>query len=136
MKYKNNPANIRSGSRWLGLSGTRNGFCEFQSLEYGLRALLIILYKYYYKYNLRSISSIIHRFAPPSENDTTSYILYVEKFVKNEMSFDDRYPFLIYVAVAICYYESHTSIDIKYLSQVCYKYFKRFSTYYEKENSD
>lgn len=128
MIYKNNPANIRSGSRWLGLSGTRHGFCEFESLEFGLRALLYILFKYYYKYRLRSISSIISRFAPPSENDTSSYIRFVHEFVKSEQSFDDSYPFLFYVAIAICHYESNTSIDIKFLTHIALKYYNQFPT--------
>ena len=74
MKYKNNPFNIRSGSRWLGLSGNKNGFCEFEALEYGVRAAAYLLLKTYRKRGLVSIKQIISTFAPPSENNTARYI--------------------------------------------------------------
>lgn len=75
----NNPANIRHGSKWQGLSPAQpdTSFCTFVSMEYGVRALICLLRTYYKTYNLRSIRSIISRYAPPSENDTDSYIRFV-----------------------------------------------------------
>lgn len=121
MKYANNPANIRfvSSNKWLGLVAepTQRKFCEFTSLEYGLRALLYLLCKYYFRYNLITVPDIINRFAPSSENNTKRYISYVENQVRI------FYPFVIspvktpkhfiwVVAKAICFYESNTVVDL------------------------
>lgn len=72
----NNPGNIRHGEKWQGLADnqTDGSFCMFISPEYGIRALVKILINYQKKYGLRDVRSIINRFAPPSENDTESYI--------------------------------------------------------------
>lgn len=78
----NNPANIRkSSSRWKGLvKASPSGrvdtqFCQFESMEYGVRALLALLRTYYLKYRLRDVKSIVSRFAPSSDgNNTREYI--------------------------------------------------------------
>ena len=70
MIAKNNPFNIRVGSRWLGLVGQNKGFCEFASMEYGVRAAAYLLMRSYRKRGIMSIRAIIERFAPSSENDT------------------------------------------------------------------
>lgn len=72
----NNPGNIRRGQKWQGLSPlqTDNEFCVFSRPEYGIRALCRVLRTYQAKYGLRDVRSIINRFAPPSENNTESYI--------------------------------------------------------------
>lgn len=114
MKYKNNPANIRSGSLWLGLSGNRKGFCEFETLECGVRALLYILHKYYYVYHLVSVTDILNRFAPPSENDTKSYISYCEA----RINFSVPNLFIPQLARCICKYESGSEIDIDFIIKV------------------
>lgn len=79
-----NPANIRrSSSNWKGLSSVQSDvqFCVFDSFEYGVRALICLIRTYYNKYHLCSISEIISRFAPPSENATSQYISYVSSQV-------------------------------------------------------
>ena len=79
MKYtRKNPLNIRYSEKneWLGQTGERNGFCVFSEEKYGWRAGFVLL-KNYYKKGYRSISQIIHRFAPASENPTSSYVSFV-----------------------------------------------------------
>lgn len=44
---------------------------------YGWRAALIIIYSSYRKKGFVTISQIITRWAPPSENDTKGYLKYV-----------------------------------------------------------
>ena len=81
----NNPLNIRRGKTlWKGeiapspTSGGREGaFCHFQSIEWGLRAAFCLLRTYAVKYRLNSVKDIINRWAPPSENNTQSYIRHV-----------------------------------------------------------
>lgn len=79
----NNPANIRRGSSWVGLckEQTDNSFCQFESMEYGIRAFFVLMRTYHYKYKLNTIEKILHRFAPLSENNTYAYIAFVEKYM-------------------------------------------------------
>ncbi len=73
-----NPLNIRrSKDQWKGLAERQQdaAFCQFKSLEYGWRAAFYLLTRtYYHKYRLYTIRTIIHRWAPSSENDTEAYI--------------------------------------------------------------
>jgi hypothetical protein len=74
----NNPGNIRWRDNWLGLipeqQRTDTAFCQFVSPEYGIRAMMIILNHYLIQHGLNTIAGIIHRWAPPEENDTQAYI--------------------------------------------------------------
>lgn len=82
MKYENNPYNIRSaGQEWYGEIDEKNGFCQFEEMEYGIRAAVKILATYRSKYGLKCINDIIHRWAPPTENDTYKYIQYCCTYV-------------------------------------------------------
>lgn len=75
---RNNPLNIRYSAKneWLGQIGHRNGFCVFSEEKYGWRAGFVLL-KNYYKKGFRTVSQIVHRFAPASENPTSSYVSFV-----------------------------------------------------------
>ena len=75
----NNPLNIRRvvGSHWKGEIMTPvedSQFCQFTTLEHGIRAAYQILDTYRRKYHAVCIEDIISRWAPPSENDTEAYI--------------------------------------------------------------
>ncbi|MDD4556520.1 MAG: structural protein [Alphaproteobacteria bacterium] len=73
----NNPGNIRyNGTAWKGLATppTDGAFCIFTHPEFGLRALAKLLRNYNRYYGIRTIKSIINRFAPDTENNTTAYI--------------------------------------------------------------
>ena len=79
MKYvRNNPLNIRYSEKneWLGQTGERNGFCVFSEEKYGWRAAFSLLKKYNKKGN-RSVTQIVHRIAPASQNPTSSYVSFV-----------------------------------------------------------
>lgn len=80
----NNPGNIRHGDKWKGLhtEQTDPSFCRFIAPKWGYRALFIILRTYERKYRLCSIREIIHRYAPPIENNTEGYIQRVAKELK------------------------------------------------------
>ena len=80
MKYKNNPLNIRysAKTRWQGQSGHCNGFCEFESLEYGIRAACYLILISYRRAGACTPAAIIRRWAPPSDNNPTDkYITWV-----------------------------------------------------------
>lgn len=108
----NNPLNIREnhlvdydweGEHDLDLD---NGFEEFYEPLYGIRAAARILKNYRNKYGLNSVFDIIQRWAPPNENDTTSYIDNVAAKVgigRNEQLLDGDYTELI---KAMIYHEN------------------------------
>lgn len=85
----NNPRNIRWGDNWQGLKqdGKQQdpSFCVFTNAVYGIRALAKILINYKKLYGLKTIRSIISRYAPPNENQTQVYIQSVSKQI-------GRYP--------------------------------------------
>lgn len=94
----NNPGNIRRGtSNWLGKvawsESKDKNFEQFQFYFYGVRALIVIINNYFTKYNLNTISKIIDRWAPPTENDTDSYIKAVSSltgFKKSQILSNDK----------------------------------------------
>lgn len=81
----NNPANIRRGCNWKGLAETQTDkeFCQFTTMTWGVRALLITLRTYVVKHHLHTVREIITRWAPPSDgNNTEKYIEFVEKAIR------------------------------------------------------
>ena len=74
-----NPLNIRRTGKdqWKGMAEVQadRAFVQFKSLEDGWRAAFHLLTRtYYHKYRLYTIRTIIRRWAPSSENDTSAYI--------------------------------------------------------------
>lgn len=72
----NNPGNIvRTSIAWQGkVHGTDNVFETFDSPQNGVRALSRTLLNYQRQSGLSTVRGIVTRWAPPSENDTESYI--------------------------------------------------------------
>lgn len=77
----NNPGDLRTGISWLGASGSENGFITFEDITWGIRALGYDLWEKYNKDGLTTITQIISKYAPPSENDTQGYINNVAGFM-------------------------------------------------------
>lgn len=80
-----NPANqwqgqVGLGDRWISPATSRR-FAEFESHEYGIRALAALLTTYQDRHGLRTVRGIINRWAPPVENDTSSYVIQVAKAI-------------------------------------------------------
>ncbi len=72
-----NPGNIRlSDTRFKGevQPSQDSAFKQFCSLEWGYRAMFVVLNTYAQKYRLRTIRQMISRWAPPSENNTDAYV--------------------------------------------------------------
>jgi len=76
----NNPGNIKKGENWEGMVESEGEFVEFESPEYGIRAISKILQTYSKEYKLDNIKKIINRYAPPKENDTKTYIKNMSEF--------------------------------------------------------
>ena len=71
-----NPGNIRrSGIVWNGMSAdqTDPDFIQFETPEYGLRAIAKILLSYAER-GLNTVTAIIDTWAPPNENNDTTYV--------------------------------------------------------------
>lgn len=91
----NNPGNIRFNRsiKWKGQLGENKGFCVFENLDYGLRAMILLLKRYINVYKLTSVEKIISRYAPAFENNTCSYISFVSDDLLSFgiLSFDIEY---------------------------------------------
>lgn len=119
----NNPANIRRGCNWKGLIRQQKDreFCQFVTMTWGVRALLVTLRTYVVKHHLHTVREIITRWAPPSDrNNTEAYIKFVEKAIEEieapisltlkEYDFCEKYQHkecvLFIMARAMCKIES------------------------------
>ena len=107
----NNPLNIRKGNNWQGERHpqTDRAFEEFVSIEMGLRAGFIIIRNYFKKRAaVNTITTIISRWAPPSENNTAAYIREVSRrsgIDPNEpLRFDEKNK-LCRIVQAMCWVE-------------------------------
>ena len=74
----NNPLNIVKSlyNTWQGeIKPSRDkNFCQFETMAYGCRAALKLLRTYYEKHRCCTISRIIRRWAPETENNVQAYI--------------------------------------------------------------
>lgn len=73
----NNPGNIRlSRSHWQGLCEVQRdpSFCQFDDYIHGLRAIAVLLYIYVVVDDVTTVSDIVARWAPASENNTHAYV--------------------------------------------------------------
>jgi len=79
-KIFNNPGNIEIGQGYAGETGKKYAerFAVFDSKEMGIRALALDLKTKIKRHN-GIISEIFKEYAPSSENNTSSYIKFVEK---------------------------------------------------------
>jgi hypothetical protein len=75
----NNPGNLRPGDNWQGAIGVNQNFIVFENILWGLRAMgTDIRTKINNGYN--TISKLIYRYAPPTENNTEAYINLVVQY--------------------------------------------------------
>lgn len=93
----NNPGNIRHSSTvWQGEAtpSTDRSFKQFKSMAYGYRAMIKLLQNYSRVNGCHTLRMMISRWAPPSENDTRSYIATVAKLTGMEpdkrINIDDK----------------------------------------------
>ena len=113
----NNPLNIRIGNKWLGEVNepTDKEFEQFVEMVFGLRAGFILLRRYIQRYHLQTISDIISRWAPPSENHTSKYVEFVAQRLEispfDNSAFEDTETMCSLVS-AMCKMECGEEIDI------------------------
>jgi hypothetical protein len=106
----NNPGNVRKSSiYWKGeVIGFDHSFETFDSMEDGVRAIYMILIHYIKKDGLDTIMEIIHKWAPPVENATGSYIKQVCKLtgMTADHPVQPTYEMLKPIVHAICVVEN------------------------------
>jgi len=120
----------KSADRWQGQVLPQRGsgegaFCQFETMEYGIRAAFCLLRTYATRYRLSSIRDIVMRWAPPSENDTQSYIRHVcllTGFGGNQRLTEKDWPRLV---KAMAKMESGIDLDDN-LIQRAFKLYKHY----------
>lgn len=124
---KNNPFNIRfsRNNMWIGQVGQTNGFVNFSDEEYGIRAAALLIMRSYRSKGVLTISEIIHRYAPVSENDTSKYIAFLCSHL-GCFPFDIPKDYAEYLDLLhwICVYEigEYLAVPVSAIDTVCKKY--------------
>jgi hypothetical protein len=81
-----NPGNLRYNTtdKWQGLATPPSDgtFFVFVSATYGIRAMARNLISFQDKENCKTVTDFITRWAPPSENNTASYIDFVANYME------------------------------------------------------
>lgn len=125
----NNPLNIEFNPKnnWKGARRPRvdRRFEEFNTIDDGIRAALIIIRKYMAPkplgYGCNTIAKLITRWAPPSENDCRNYIQYVSfqtSFLEDHpLKFTDRDAVCAIVS-AMAMMESKMSITPQFIASI------------------
>ena len=112
----NNPLNIRKNAEQFQgeIKGKDRSFKTFSSLPYGYRAGFVILGTYLSQ-GLNTIEKITAHWAPPTENDTESYIAHVERWSgvprNKELTTRNGSEYILIVA-AMSFVENGQNADI------------------------
>ena len=118
----NNPLNIRVGNKWQGEVDvkTDKDFEQFIDVKYGIRAAILILYRYVFKSGLHTIRDILRRWAPPVENNTKAYEQSVRYFIGKLMEPNKDIPYygdiewrrsdIFYLLYGMCKVESNYTL--------------------------
>lgn len=118
--YRNNPFHLRYSPfvSWLGASAPENGFCTFQTLDFGLRAGLL------------SFAYIIRKYNCVTPLEILRFFYYTGESVRNKVDFCCRYgidaddfirPFsteFFYLCHRVIILEGDLFISVGYLNQL------------------
>lgn len=118
-----NPGNIRiTKDKWKGLREVQTDaeFFQFKEMKWGYRAMLRTLQNYRKRHGCETVADFIRRWAPPSENNTVTYIRFVcEKmgvpsvFVPNV----ENKPDMCMLTYAIAYFECGVEPQMEEISE-------------------
>jgi hypothetical protein len=113
----NNPGNLKHGELWQGRSSIQADpiFIQFDTMAWGIRALILTLRTYRHKHGLTTVRGIINRWAPSSDNNNVD--AYVEAvcdgWVRPDEELPDEPNTYLFLAQRIAKHEcapDHTSI--------------------------
>ena len=109
----NNPMNIVGGpNNWQGMAKgqTDKQFVQFTTMTYGVRAAIILLTRYHRDHGLKSVTKIVHRWAPDGGDAERNYTTYVRNTLWKEdvnQTRDDLFK----VMQAMCWFESRYNLS-------------------------
>ena len=115
----NNPGNIRRGGACFKgekAESSDAAFRQFESIEWGYRAMFVLLNTYAKKYGCRTLRMMINRYAPPVENHTESYIRRVADathLLPDELISTTNGPTMTAVVAAMSEVENGVKADMK-----------------------
>lgn len=115
MKGQNNPGNIRVSSiPWRGKLPPTGPFENFDTLENGVRALMLCTLAAYRQHDCRTVEAYIEHYAPASDNNpTAAYASFVADFI--DAAPTDMVDFaapavLRLIAIAQSWFETNTML--------------------------
>lgn len=125
----NNPGCLRvSSAQWNGKIGSKNGFCQFMDFKFGIRALSLVLCKYFFTYHLFDLKDILLRYAPQSDGNKPC--VYYD-FVRQKLGFSTfsiNIPTLGLQLPLLVYYITCMELGKEY--EIKSKEFKGFTSYF------
>lgn len=113
----NNPLNIRiSGQNWRGKikDNTDGSFEQFETMEWGIRAAIVICRTYIRQHHIDTPAAIISRWAPTSENNTKKYIDFVidkANLFRNERINQNSKFQILRLLHAMAFYENGVDVN-------------------------
>lgn len=121
----NNPLNIRlTRDKWVGLckEQTDKEFCQFTDPLFGFRAAFRIIHNRFKAFHVTEhcVLSIVSRWAPPSENDTNSYVQFVCSYCgvsPREILKYENVSKMCDVVRSMAYFESRCWYDVDLIRQ-------------------
>lgn len=128
----NNPGNIKRGSSaWKGkipfVQSADTTFEQFTTVEYGLRACMVLLSNYYNKNGLNTVAKIIGKWAPAGAENPhqKAYINHVVskiptiKSANDVLNLNDKFT-LLHFTQAVCEFENGVSQADTHLKEEYY----------------
>ena len=118
----NNPLNIRRNPKnnWKGLKAeqTDRAFCQFEKMEYGIRAAYVLMMNYVKK-GFDTPRKIIERWAPRNENNTDGYVKSVAMFLDVDKPLNNSIDYCR-LAEAMAWAETGRRLSNKLLTEAWY----------------
>lgn len=129
MKYKNNPGNLlkKAGSQYFGQLESKHPYCEFSSMELGVRAIAAFVALHKLKYGTTTIRELVTQYVGKRNLDVEEYV----DFVSSRLNLDPDYPDIAFTSyltfreliASICFMESdyipsyndYCAIDVVYI---------------------
>lgn len=135
----NNPFNIiRTNTKWQGMAEYQADprFITFDTLEMGVRAGLVNLYNGYFKKGL-TVQQMIHKYAPPHENDSDSYARHVAQMAKVAVEKKPPQDRWLWIAAAIVFVEQgYQAVSYGRMKGICEMFPDKLNIYLHGPGTD
>lgn len=123
-------------NRWIGQTGSYKGFCMFSHYNFGLRALIFLLCRYVYHYEIKDLWSLINRYSPSEDGNNVNAYYNKVNYIVGFDSFSDidkvKMKQICMIAYAIVSVEVGLFFQ-SFIKQCLYNEFLQLSLHYCKE---